>query len=153
MDFTMKGRAVDLTDQPFTMRRSVYGFIERQNLPNLFRTFDFASPDTTSPRRFSTTVPQQGLFMFNSPFAVLQARQFASRLTNGDGTSNEDRIRRLYELAYQRDAEKEEIGAALQFLKTAQIQPQSTNKDSEHLTPWEKLTQVLLMSNELVFVD
>lgn len=153
MDFTMKGRAVNLTDQPFTSRRSVYGFIERQNLPNLFRTFDFASPDTSSPGRFSTTVPQQALFMFNSPFAVLQARQFASRLTNGEDTSNEERVKRLYELAYQRGPEPEEIGAALRFLETVQIPPQTANEEKEHLTPWEKLTQVLLMSNELVFVD
>ena len=34
---------------PFTPRRTVYGFIDRQNLPGLFRTFDFASPDTHQP--------------------------------------------------------------------------------------------------------
>lgn len=153
IDFKMGGHAVDLTDQPFTMRRSVYGFIERQNLPSLFRTFDFASPDTTNPRRFNTTVPQQALFMINSPFAVQQARQFASLSTNGDDSSSEERIRYLYKLAYQRDPESEEIEAAFQFLEKVQAQRQARNEETEHLTPWEKLTQVLLMANELVFVD
>ena len=37
----------------------MYGFIDRQNLPGLFRTFDFASPDTHAPQRYTTTVPQQ----------------------------------------------------------------------------------------------
>ena len=49
-------------------RRTVYGFIDRQNLPGVFRTFDFASPDATSPQRLATTVPQQALFLMNSPF-------------------------------------------------------------------------------------
>ena len=37
--------------QPWPTRRTLYGRIDRQNLPNLFRTFDFASPDTHSPQR------------------------------------------------------------------------------------------------------
>src|SRR5213594_1255369 len=73
VDWTSGGRAVDITAEPFTTRRTVYGFVERQNLPGLFRTFDFASPDTTSPQRFTTTVPQQALFLMNSPFVVQQA--------------------------------------------------------------------------------
>ena len=38
------------TEPPFPPRRTVYGFIDRQNLDGLFRTFDFAIPDATSPR-------------------------------------------------------------------------------------------------------
>ena len=60
-------------------RRTIYGFIDRQNLPGLFRTFDFASPDTHAPQRYSTTVPQQALFLMNSPFAVQQAKAVAAR--------------------------------------------------------------------------
>ena len=56
LDLAAGGRPVDITTEPFTSRRTVYGFVERQNLPGIFRTFDFASPDTTSPQRFSTTV-------------------------------------------------------------------------------------------------
>ena len=60
---------------PGSTRRSVYGYIDRQNLPDLFRAFDFASPDTTSARRFYTTVPQQALFLMNSPFVIEQAKK------------------------------------------------------------------------------
>ena len=59
-------------------RRTVYGFIDRQNLDGLYRTFDFAVPDATSPRRFVTTVPQQALFLMNSPFLHEQARRLAA---------------------------------------------------------------------------
>ena len=68
------GRPVELTTAPFPSRRAVYGFIDRQDLPNLFRVFDIASPDQSSPRRPRTTVPQQALFLMNSPFVVEQAK-------------------------------------------------------------------------------
>ena len=45
------GRRPDATRPPFSHRRTVYGFIDRQNLPGLFRTFDFASPDAHSRQR------------------------------------------------------------------------------------------------------
>jgi hypothetical protein len=58
----------------------VYGFIDRQNLPGVFRTFDFASPDTTSPQRYVTTVPQQALFMMNSPFVLEQTQALTKQV-------------------------------------------------------------------------
>ena len=49
IDLTIGGPAVELGQEPFSRRRTIYGFIDRQNLPGMFRTFDFASPDTHSP--------------------------------------------------------------------------------------------------------
>ncbi len=68
------GAPVDITTSPYSRRRTLYAFIDRQNLPGLFRNFDFASPDATNPQRFQTTVPQQALFLLNSPFAQEQAK-------------------------------------------------------------------------------
>src|SRR5262249_22559392 len=62
LDLTLGGQCADLTKES-TTRRTVYGFIDRQNLPGLFRTFDFAGPDTHAPQRFETIVPQQALFL------------------------------------------------------------------------------------------
>ena len=36
-------RPVDIVDDPNNARRTVYGFVDRQSLPGLFRAFDFAS--------------------------------------------------------------------------------------------------------------
>src|ERR1700733_7990991 len=87
------GKSVDLWSQPFTPRRAVYGFVERQNLPGVFRTFDLASPDTTSARRFQTTVPQQALFFMNSPFIVEQARSATERPEIAASQDDAQRIR------------------------------------------------------------
>jgi hypothetical protein len=117
LDLTPGGHAVDITD-PASTRRTVYGYVDRQNLPDLFRAFDFASPDTSSPRRFYTTVPQQALFLMNSPFVIAQAKNFVKRKEFISASTDEQRLRLLYQLAFQRDPSREEIEWATQFLRT-----------------------------------
>jgi mono/diheme cytochrome c family protein len=127
LDLVAGGRADDITTEPFTTRRTVYGFVERQNLPGLFRTFDFASPDTTSPQRFNTTVPQQALFLMNSPFVVQQAKRMLERPEVSSQPGDEAKIERLYQIAFQRNAEKDELKLAKQFLasqEAAATQPE-----------------------------
>lgn len=125
LDLAAGGRASDMIAEPFTSRRTVYGFVERQNLPSMFRTFDFASPDTTSPQRFYTTVPQQALFMINSPFVVQQARRFAHRPELMSATNDEARVKALYNVIYQREPEPDETKLALQFVQSQQmVRPQ-----------------------------
>jgi hypothetical protein len=102
------------------VRRTVYGYIDRQNLPALFRTFDFASPDSTSPQRFFTTVPQQALFLMNSSFVVQQAKGLVGAAEFKRLRSENQRVRFLYQQAFQRDPTPEEIQLARQF---TQAQP------------------------------
>lgn len=115
LDLTSGGHPVDITSAPFSTRRTVYGYIDRQNLPSVFRAFDFASPDTTSPRRFYTTVPQQALFLMNSPFVVEQAKVLVSRSDFKAAHTDREKLRLLYQLAFQRDPTREEIELANEF--------------------------------------
>ncbi len=142
LDSTVGGRSVDLFKEPFTPRRAVYGFIDRQNLPGTFRSFDLALPDTHAPQRFTTTVPQQALFLMNSPFAIEQARALAAR-TEGDSAK---RIEEMYRIVYGRKPTSEEASAALAFVN-------APVEGVAKLSPWEQLAQVLLASNEFAFVD
>ncbi len=152
LDPRMGGRAVELTTTPFSTRRSVYGFIDRQNLPGLFRTFDFASPDTSTPQRYTTTVPQQALFLMNSPFVVEQARHFVQRADVAAQTKDEAKIDRMYRLAYRPAAEADEIALGLRFLAEAG-KSKGDKQAGLHLSAWEQYAQVLLLSNEFAFVD
>jgi hypothetical protein len=79
LDRSLGGPAVDILKPPYSGRRTIYGFIDRQNLPLTFRNFDFASPDTHAPARFVTSVPQQTLFLRNSPFVLELSRSLAKR--------------------------------------------------------------------------
>ena len=67
LDTNMGGPSVEITTPKSNPRRSLYGFIDRQNLPGLFRTFDLASPDVSTAQRHMTTVPQQALFPPEQP--------------------------------------------------------------------------------------
>ncbi len=66
LDRSLGGKPIEITSESLSGRRTIYARIDRQNLPALFRTFDFASPDTHSPSRYYTTVPQQALFLMNN---------------------------------------------------------------------------------------
>jgi mono/diheme cytochrome c family protein len=131
VDLTQGGRPVDLTTEPLTARRTIYGFVERQNLPGLFRTFDFASPDTTSPQRFATTVPQQALFLMNSPFVVQQAGKLIARPEVRRAASVDEKLERLHRICFQRAPEKEELSLAKRF-----IEAQSTNQPAVEAPAW-----------------
>jgi hypothetical protein len=113
LDTTMGGRPVEILDSP---RRTVYGFIDRQNLPGVFRAFDFATPDATSPQRFTTTVPQQALFLMNSPFSVQQAQALVHRPEIANEPDTARRIARLYQIVYQRTPTPDEITLGAQFI-------------------------------------
>jgi len=79
LDDAVGGRPVDLSAEPYSNRRTIYGFIDRLNLDPMYTTFDFASPDVTAAERPTTTVPQQALFGMNHPFVIEQARAIAAR--------------------------------------------------------------------------
>ena len=122
LDLNVGGRAADVQSD----RRTVYASIDRQNLPGVFRTFDFASPDAMTPQRFHTVGPQQALFMMNSPFVATQAQSLAtlpefSRLTN-----DAERLQFLYRRIFVRAADSEEVRAGLQFVAAAV--PESVEK-------------------------
>jgi len=146
LDLKLGGIAVDIETEPFATRRTLYGLIDRQNLPAVFRTFDFANPDTSNQGRFRTTVPQQGLFLMNSPFVIEQARRLAQRPEAKRAASHPEEIQALYRLVLQRPATPAEVQLGEKFMN-AQSQASAT------LSPLEKYAQVLLLSNEVMFVD
>ena len=118
----------------------MYGFIDRQNLPGLFRTFDFASPDAHTPRTPHTIVPQQALYLMNSPFAIEQAEHLARRSETPAATAPEQRVAALFRYALGREPQADESKWAVEFVNASAGR-------------WERLAQVLLMSNELAYVD
>lgn len=127
---------------PTATRRTVYGHIDRLNLPGLFRTFDFPSPDATNPRRDTTTVAPQALFLMNNPFALESARKLLQRPEVAAEKDVSGRAGRLYRLLYGRGPDAQEITLAREFL----------DRDGT-AGAWERYAQALLLANEFVFVD
>jgi hypothetical protein len=125
LDMSIGGHAVEMFSDKMSIRRTVYGFVDRQNLPGLLRSFDFASPDASSAMRFQTTVPQQALFLMNGPFSVNASRKFAEEVTE-DSHTDLERVFSLYRAAYQRAPSPEEAVASLRFLKADRARPPFT---------------------------
>src|SRR5207248_2249867 len=114
LDRTVGGRPVDIVNDAKNARRTVYGLVDRQSLPGMFRAFDFAVPDQSVERRPLTTVPQQALFGLNSPFMSEQAKALAGRTEKWSGA---ERVHALYRLVHAREPEPAEVQAALRFVE------------------------------------
>jgi hypothetical protein len=150
LDRRMFGRPVNVAGEAGNARRTVYGMVDRQSLPGLFRAFDFASPDQSAERRPQTTVPQQALFGMNSPFMLEQARALAARPELDRSTDPKARIEILYRLILSRPPAPAEQRLLMDFLAAARG---PSGPQRSQLTPWQQLAQVLLLTNELFFVD
>src|SRR5262249_19506583 len=130
-------------------RRTVYAKVSRHNLDSLLRLFDFPEANLTAERRTETTVPQQQLFVLNSPFAIEMAKSLAARVQK-DSSDDLSRLTRMFRLAYGREPSSEERELALDFLKS----PDPADEISKiKLTRWERLAQVVLGGNEFLYVD
>src|ERR1700733_13641080 len=62
LDETLGGQPVSVAAKSDPARRTIYTLVDRPNLPDYFRSFDFANPDVSSAGRFETTVAPQALF-------------------------------------------------------------------------------------------
>jgi hypothetical protein len=132
LDATSFGRPVDLWSQPYTARRSVYGFIDRQDLPGVFGVFDFANPDVTIDQRPRTSVPQQALFAMNSPFVQEQARRAAARAEVAQAQHDRARATALVRAVLGRSPSTDEADRLVRFV--ADVRKLPANKQNN---PWQ----------------
>jgi hypothetical protein len=152
LDTHMFGRPVELTKSPFPLRRAVYGYIDRQDLPNLFRVFDIASPDSSTPRRPRTTVPQQALFLMNSPLVVEQAEALSARPEVASAADTAAQVAALYRLVLARAPDADELAIGQEFLAATRA-ADINSSDAMKLKPLAQYAQLLLLTNEVMYVD
>ena len=149
LDRSLGGPSTNLADAG-NVRRTVYAKISRHELDGMLRLFDFPDANITNSKRSETTVPQQQLFVLNSQFMVEQAKALAARLQAEGSKSLLDKIQDAFLLAYGRPptADELKIGQAyLQGQDPEDAQPGTT------LSRWERYAQVLLGSNEFMYLD
>lgn len=123
LDLNLGGRAKEMFEPPFSKRRAIYGYLDRQFLPGTLRVFDFANPDMHNPQRSETTVPQQALFFMNGPFVVERAKALAAHSAVGAVKSPDQKIQELYRLIYQREPTRTQLRLGTQFIQSAATPP------------------------------
>jgi len=109
------GPSFSLQAIPADPRRTLYAFVERERAQALLKSFNCADPEQHTPQRHPTTVPQQALFLMNSPFVAEQARALAERSADLDA---------LYRNALDREPSASERHAAREFLAHAATLPE-----------------------------
>jgi hypothetical protein len=161
------GRSVDLLKPDAMTRRTVYGFVDRQNVPGMLRTFDVANPDTAVHTRLRTTVPQQSLAVLNSPLVVEAARRLAARAV---GSGDDTFVAAVWRAALSRSPSAEEQAAAVEWLgREAAVEAAATGAmpvaaadgkpaaaaagKQPAFDRYQRLAQALLATAEFQFVD
>jgi len=129
--------------------RSVYLPVIRGVLPEVFQLFDFAAPERSVAQRDESTVPAQALYLMNSPWVIQQARQTALRLLTEE---KNDRLRivRLYQLAFSREPQADELIRVEAFLNEPLPLQKADPLTSEQLREelWTSLCQAVFASAE-----
>ena len=183
LDPVLGGKPINLTEEPYSFRRSVYGYVDRGNLPELMQQFDFSDPDMPNSRRATTVVPQQALFLLNSPMVVDVARKMVARKEFVSAFDDAGRIAALYSIIFQRAPRAGETKLGMNYVMNAKrtsanaVPPSANNPaesrrrtpesapgrapvknqgervDRSPLSAWEQFAQALLFANELVYLN
>jgi hypothetical protein len=139
----MPGRSIELSD-PGNFRRTVYARISRLQLNDLLMQFDYPDANVHAERRSVTNTPMQKLFVLNSAFVIRQAKLLAGRLTAEGIESDDERIARVYQLLFARTPTADERRLGIEFLQEA---------ENPAMPRWQQYAQMLLASNEAMYVD
>jgi hypothetical protein len=142
LDFS-GGPSLEL-DDPANKRRTVRARVSRLKLNELLMQFDYPDANVHAEKRSVSTTATQKLFLLNSPFVMACAQSLAARLASDSDGSDLRRIQAAYRLLFGRQAEPSEVKLGVQFL--------SRSCDSG-ASRWDEYAQLLLVSNEMLYVD
>jgi hypothetical protein len=92
IDLTMGGQARADRERGLRDRRAVYAFIDRRNPAEILTQFNFPNPSVPTGKRFLTQVPQQQLFLMNSPLVIETARKLVHSPDFMSQTTDELRV-------------------------------------------------------------
>jgi hypothetical protein len=136
-------------------RRSVYLPVLRGALHEMYRTFDFPDPASSSGDRAVTTVATQALFMMNSALVASACSKLAAGLLADDFITEKDRLARACQSILGRPALPEELAEWSAFLERYQKIAISSGQGpgARRRMAWEGLCRALLSSNEFVYVE
>lgn len=108
------GPADALFTTPFPHRRTLYGFVDRQNLPSTWVALDGPNPDSHLPKRTTTLTPAQGLFWLNHPLVIEACRELCARID--PNMPDAKRARVLFRSIVARDPSTAELDAIVASL-------------------------------------
>jgi len=121
-------------------RRVLYTAVTRTDVDRALLLFDFPDPNAVPETRAVTVGPLQRLYFLNSGFVISQAAKLTERLMKEAPGSDDQKIRRAYQLLFSRLPAGAEIALGIDFLH------RSGNS-------WDQYAQVLLASTEFSSIN
>jgi cytochrome c553 len=118
LDPAVGGKSIPIGSEQFATRRAIYTYIDRRNPAELLTQFDFPNPSVPSGKRYLTLVPQQSLFLMNSPLVIETSRKLVHRPEFLQLNSDEERVTSLYLALYQRPPTPQEIKVCIHYVET-----------------------------------
>lgn len=100
-----------------TPNRSVYVIKKRNKPDEMLSGFDAPLCFESAPDRVATTTPVQSLLLVNGEWTLDRSEAFAKRLLAGKTELDADDIREAWQLTFGRNADDEEVAAALVFIR------------------------------------
>jgi hypothetical protein len=134
-------------------RRTLYVTTVRSDRSTYRMLFDAADPNAIVERRIDSTVAPQALFLLNHPFAMAQAKALAARVAKQTAADDAARIQWLYAILYGRPATDREAKIGLAVLSRARDAGNQAGAGPAAEQLWEPYCQILLCSNEFIYVD
>lgn len=153
LDHRPGGRAAALWGKDYSVRRSVYGFVNRFNLDPTLRAHDFPARMQTTGGRGESIVAPQALFTMNSAFAVDQAVAVTELSEFMAAADDDHRIDAIFSAVLQRRPDAAEKMRITRFLEQQRRFFETPRKNSTVTSPWPLVAQSLMMSNEFQYVD
>jgi hypothetical protein len=147
LDPSLGGPAVNDLNTP---RRTLYVMTVRSDRTTYRNLFDAADAGAIVEQRTDSTVAPQALFLLNNPFALAQTKRLAARALEQPG-DDAARIDWLYRALFSRPATPRETEIGQRALARARAATAGEATSAE--LPWESYCQVLLCTNEFMYVD
>jgi mono/diheme cytochrome c family protein len=165
LDYSMGGSMLHVKNREFffdhtskdttsydSRRRSVYLPVVRNHLYDVFQLFDYNEANVTAGHRNASTIPTQALFLLNGELMDQAAEALARQVTANAGDGPQ-RIEQLYWRVFARPPNDTEREQGLRFVqRLSQELTGGPEADLPELRSWQCLCQVLLASNEFLYL-
>ncbi len=132
--------------------RSLYLPVVRNNLFGMFQLFDYSDAGSVVGSRTTSTVAPQALFMMNSDFMQDAGAALANRVLAENDVSDKSRVRHLYRIVFNRAPTETEFSRSIEFLQRATTALKDNETSKSPSTGWPLLCQIVLSSNEFIYV-
>jgi hypothetical protein len=135
-------------------RRSLYLKMTLMEPPRFLAIFNQPLPKLTVGKRDATNVPDQALALLNDPFVVAMANYWSKRILDDQSASPEQRLRKMFAVAFARPVTNDEIDRLTRLLKrSADLRGVQTETLMKCEPLWQDMAHAIFNLKEFIYVQ